>query len=90
MQLYVKKPGMDDKRANPVLAGFTRIHLKAGEKRAVTLALDARALSQVDAQGGRKVVPGDYTLYLGGGQPGHAKTVDAKLTLTGAAQTLPK
>jgi beta-glucosidase len=90
VQLYVAKPGMDDKRANPALAAFTRIHLKAGEKRLVNLAVDARALSQVDAQGVRKLVPGEYTLYLGGGQPGHATTASAKLTLTGALETLPK
>jgi beta-glucosidase len=87
VQLYVAKPG---DTANPTLAGFTRIHLKAGEQRQVSLPLDARALSQVDAQGVRKVVPGEYRLYLGGGQPRHAATVDAKLAVTGAPQTLPR
>jgi beta-glucosidase len=87
VQLYVAKPG---DTANPTLAGFSRVHLKAGEKRQVTLALDARALSQVDAAGVRRVVPGEYTLHLGGGQPGHAATVNTKLTLSGSAETLPK
>lgn len=80
VELYVAKPG---DTANPTLAGFTRVHLKAGESKPVTLKLDARALSQVDAQGIRKVVPGTYTLSLGGGQPGHAKTVSAKLKISG-------
>jgi beta-glucosidase len=87
VQLYLAKPG---ERANPTLAGFRRVHLKAGAHARVTLALDARALSQVDAQGARKVVPGVYTLYLGGGQPGHAQTVQARLTVTGTAADLPK
>jgi beta-glucosidase len=87
VQLYVAKPG---DAANPNLAGFRRIHLKAGERKRVTLALDARALSQVDAAGARKVVPGAYTIHVGGGQPGHAQTVKAALTVTGAAFTLPK
>ncbi|MFS2026900.1 glycoside hydrolase family 3 C-terminal domain-containing protein [Massilia sp. CT11-137] len=87
VQLYVAKPG---DAANPTLAGFRRIHLKAGERQRVSLALDARALSQVDAAGARKVVPGAYTVYLGGGQPGHAQTVKAALTVTGAASELPK
>jgi beta-glucosidase len=87
VQLYVAKPG---DAANPTLAGFRRIHLKAGERKRVTLALDARALSQVDAAGARKVVPGAYTVYLGGGQPGHAQTVKAALAVTGAASVLPK
>ena len=86
VQLYVAKPGA---KGNPVLAGFSRMHLKAGETRQVTLKLDARALSQVDAKGVRKVLPGAYTLHAGGGQPKHAKTVSAKLTVTGSAE-LPK
>ncbi len=86
VQLYLAKPGSG---ANPVLAGFQRVHVKAGTSASVTLALDARALSQVDAQGVRKVVPGEYTLHIGGGQPGHANTVAARLVVTGE-QLLPK
>jgi beta-glucosidase len=85
--LYLAKPG---DAANPTLAGFRRVHLKAGERMRVTLALDARALSQVDAAGARKVVPGRYTVYLGGGQPGHAQTVKTALTVTGSPSQLPK
>jgi beta-glucosidase len=87
VQLYVAKPG---DAANPTLAGFRRVHLKAGERKRVTLALDARALSQVDAAGARKVVPGAYTVYLGGGQPGHGQTVKAALAVTGTVFALPK
>jgi beta-glucosidase len=68
-----------------VLAGFSRVHLKAGESQTVSLPLDARALSQVGQDGSRKVLPGDYTVNLGGGQPGFAATVSAKLTVTGTA-----
>ena len=87
MQLYVAKPG---DRANPVLAGMRRLHLKAGEHRQVRLALDARALSLVDPKGVRRLLPGAYKLYLGGGQPSHAQTVMARLQVTGAAQALPQ
>jgi beta-glucosidase len=87
VQLYLAKPG---DAANPTLAAFRRVHLKAGATRTVSLALDARALSSVDAEGRRRVVPGVYTVYLGGGQPRHAKTVAATLTVTGAAVALPR
>ncbi|WP_323142033.1 glycoside hydrolase family 3 protein [Massilia phyllosphaerae] len=87
VQLYLAKPGDP---ANPTLAGFSRVHLAAGASAKVSLALDARALSSVDAAGKRRVVPGVYTLYLGGGQPRHAKTVSARLTVTGAAAELPR
>jgi beta-glucosidase len=82
VQLYLAKPG---DTANPVLAGFSRVHLKAGESQTVSLPLDARALSQVGQDGSRKVLPGDYTVNLGGGQPGFTATVSAKLTVTGTA-----
>ncbi len=86
VQLYLAKP---HDTAKTVLAGFSRVHLKAGETKPVTLTLDARALSQVDPSGVRSVVPGAYTVSLGGGQPGYSKTVTAKLTVTGS-KVLPK
>ncbi len=86
VQLYVAKP---NDSARPTLAGFTRVRLKAGETKPVTIKLDARALSLVDAKGERKVGPGAYTLHVGGGQPGHARTVSAALSVSGEA-ALPK
>lgn len=80
VQLYVKKPGDS---ANPVLAGFQRVHLKAGESRTVSLTLNARDLSQVNDKGMRHVMPGLYDISLGGGQPAFAKTVPLQLTVTG-------
>jgi beta-glucosidase len=82
VELYVAKPGDS---AHPVLAGFSRVHLKAGASQKVSFDLDARRLSQVDAKGVRHVEPGRYVLSLGGGQPAYAKTVSATLTVTGRA-----
>jgi beta-glucosidase len=86
VQLYLAKPG---DTANPVLAGFSRVHIKAGQTTSVSFNLDARALSLVDEKGSRKVVPGDYTIHLGGGQPAFSKTQAAKLAVTGSVE-LPK
>jgi beta-glucosidase len=86
VQLYLAKPG---DQANPVLAGFRRVHLKAGQRQRVTIALDARALSQVNAQGVRSVVPGSYTVHVGGGQPGFGKSGSARLVVDGSV-VLPK
>ncbi|MGZ3297592.1 MAG: glycoside hydrolase family 3 C-terminal domain-containing protein [Asticcacaulis sp.] len=82
VQLYVAKPADS---AHPVLAGFSRVHLKAGASQKVGFDLDARALSQVDAKGVRHVEPGRYVLSLGGGQPAYARTATANLTVTGRA-----
>jgi len=86
VQLYIAKP---NDPSNPTLAGFARVSLKAGETKPVSLKVDARALSLVDAKGVRKVQAGDYKLQLGGGQPNRAKTVAAILAVTGESE-LPK
>jgi beta-glucosidase len=86
VQLYITKP---NDISNPVLAGFARVNLKVGQTRPVNFKVDARALSLVDANGVRKVQPGDYTLHVGGGQPKYAKTAGARLTVTGEFE-LPK
>ena len=73
-----------------VLAGFKRIHLKPGETQHVTVTVDPRSVGQVDEKGNRVVVPGEYTVYVGGAQPGESQSVQtAKFTITGTAM-LPK
>jgi len=64
------------------LRGFTRIHLRAGESRAVRFVLGDRDLSHVDEAGTRKVAAGAYRISVGGGQPG-AGNVDDSFTITG-------
>jgi beta-glucosidase len=47
-------------------------------------------MSEVDAEGARSVMAGEYTVWLGGGQPGTtASGVSAKFSVTGT-QALPK
>ena len=47
-------------------------------------------MSQVDRAGTRRVLPGAYRLWIGGGQPGDAAGNWAGFTLTGPAMELPK
>ena len=81
-ELYVTPPqgGVAPKLA---LEGFQRVHLRAGETRRLTFELGPRQLSVVDAQGVRAVAGGDYTVSVGGSQPGNGPGQQAKLTLTG-------
>ncbi|UPG92317.1 glycoside hydrolase family 3 C-terminal domain-containing protein [Luteibacter aegosomaticola] len=71
-QAYLSYPATDTLAPQRTLVGLERIHLKPGESRRVTFTLSPRSLSSVDASGHRAVKPGDYTLYLGGGQPNDA------------------
>ncbi|HEU5452464.1 MAG TPA: glycoside hydrolase family 3 C-terminal domain-containing protein, partial [Terriglobales bacterium] len=51
------------------LAGFTRIHLRAGESRTVSIPVHEREYSVVDNHGTRIIVPGTVDVWIGGGQP---------------------
>ncbi|MDP5280389.1 glycoside hydrolase family 3 C-terminal domain-containing protein [Sphingomonas sp. DG1-23] len=93
-QLYVSHPGTSGAPVR-ALERFERVHLKKGETRRVRFALDARALSLVDAEGIRRLVPGRVDLWIGGGQPTTraglpaAAGVAARLEVTAGA-VLPK
>ena len=52
------------------LRGFQRVSLKPGERRTLTFDLSPRDLSAVTADGTREVMPGDYIVTIGSGQPG--------------------
>ena len=68
VQLYLFHPGI---AGAPIraLEGIQRVHLTAGAKKTVTFTLKDRALSIVDAQGVRRIVPGSVDVWIGGGQP---------------------
>lgn len=82
-ELYIAPPAADGR---PVhwLAGFKRLHLDAHQVGRVTFDLDARRLSLVDAQGQRAVTAGEYSIFVGGAQPGDTdRGVTQKLTIDG-------
>jgi beta-glucosidase len=88
VEAYLKTPQSD----GPVhsLVGFQRVHLGAGESKTVPLKIRARALSSVDAQGQRAVLPGSYLLSVGGAQPQEtAAKSEVRFTVTGM-EKLPK
>ncbi|MBQ9507515.1 MAG: glycoside hydrolase family 3 C-terminal domain-containing protein [Clostridia bacterium] len=67
-QLYIDsagRPGQPKVR----LKGFQRIALKAGESRRAEFRLTDESFSLFDETGTRRVLPGTYTVYIGGGQP---------------------
>ena len=68
VELYVTHPAV---AGAPIraLAGFTRVHLAAGQQRTVSIPLRNRELSVVDENGKRHISPGTVDLWIGGGQP---------------------
>ncbi len=72
------------------LVGFRRVALAPGEHRTVRLAIEPRALSSVARDGTRTIVPGEYRLFIGGGQPGDADGLWTTVTITGTAVVQPE
>ena len=88
-ELYLTFPKSD---LAPIraLRGFQRLTVPAGQTRRVHFTLQPRDLSEVNESGERIIAPGDYTISIGGGQPGSGlSVVDAHFTIA-ATQTLPK
>jgi beta-glucosidase len=68
VQLYVTHPGVDGAPLRS-LAGFKRVRVAAGATEHVLVSVPNRNLSIVDADGVRKIVPGEVQVWVGGGQP---------------------
>ncbi len=83
VEIYLTQPnGFETPRR--VLAHFLRIHLEASQAGDVHLTLDPRSISQVDQQGNHVILPGSYTIFVGGAQPGDASSGQtATFTITG-------
>jgi len=89
VELYLTQPKAFETPLR-VLAGFQRVHTGPGESAHVSLTIDPRSLGQVDAKGNRVIVPGEYTVSLGGAQPQEAPSVQTgKFKVTGKV-VLPK
>jgi beta-glucosidase len=80
VQLYLS----DVSSAFPVpiraLAGLKRIYLNRGEKQSVSFNLDARQMSVIDDKNSRVVEPGEFSVSVGGKQPGFTGGADANTT----------
>ncbi|HEX5341796.1 MAG TPA: glycoside hydrolase family 3 C-terminal domain-containing protein [Duganella sp.] len=68
-QLYLTPPAFDG-APRLALRGFQRVTLKPGERRQISFRLSPRDLSFVNRDGARQVMPGQYQLSVGSGQPG--------------------
>jgi beta-glucosidase len=69
VQLYVSNQNKTIRSAIKALKGFQRIALKAGETKTVQFNLTADDLSVVDEHGASKLLKGDVSISVGGGQP---------------------
>ena len=69
------------------LGGFARIHIKAGQTVHVQIPLDPRVLGRVGENGDRVVLPGTYSVSIGGAQPAEFPgAVTASFSIVGSKQ----
>jgi beta-glucosidase len=88
-QLYLTFPKVSGAPLR-ALRGFKRVHLEPGESKQVSFELKDRDLSMVTEAGEPVISEGQYTVYVGGGQPNtEAPTVSGNFAITGT-QKLPE
>ena len=58
------------------LKGFKRIHLKQGEKKTVEFNISPDAFSVIDGNNKRVILPGEFEISVGGGQPDSKGTTE--------------
>jgi beta-glucosidase len=70
VQLYVRDVEASSRVPSRSLQGFTRIHLRPGERQVVSFDLTPEQMALVDETGHKVVEPGIIEVSVGGGQPG--------------------
>ena len=89
VQLYLSFPQIPGAPLR-ALRGFKRVHLKRQESQKVLFELKERDLSMVSEAGETMIPEGQYSLYVGGGQPNTtAPSIAGKFKVKGA-KTLPE
>jgi beta-glucosidase len=84
VELYVDRQTSSPAMPFRSLQAFRRVHLAAGESRKVSFTLIPRQLAWVNNDGALVVEPGQYTISVGGEQPGtEAHVLQQQFTITG-------
>ena len=69
VELYLKDEASPLAPPNPILCGFQRVHLAAGEEKCLRVAIEPQAFTVVTEAGERIPGSGSWTLYAGFGGP---------------------
>lgn len=67
------------------LMGFQKLYLVKGDSKTVRIVIDARQLSYVSPAGMRAIRPGQYRLFVGGGQPPASSGLELPFRITGTS-----
>ena len=89
VQLYLSFPNAPGAPLR-ALRGFKRVHLKPGESQKLLFELKDRDLSMVSEAGEPIIAEGQYSVSIGGGQPGMGAPVVTGSFLVKGTKTLPE
>jgi len=88
VQIYLR----DVEAAVPVprhnLVGFRRVHLAPGERAYITHTVEPKQFACVTDDGQWTIEPGQFEVFVGGGQPGTQGVLSARVTKNGSSITL--
>jgi beta-glucosidase len=82
VELYLRGPQTSGAPLRS-LRGFQRVKLQAGETTHLLFTLQPAQLSEVDHDGKTAMEPGDYTIFVGGGQPSQGAGVEGQFAISG-------
>jgi beta-glucosidase len=95
VQLYVTDVAASVPAPIRSLAGMRRVFLRPGAKQQVSFALAREQMAIIDDQGRRLIEPGEFTVSVGGQQPGFTGraattgTVSGRFVVTGTVTAIP-
>jgi len=82
-EIYLKTPSSAGAPRH-ALVGFVRTPLNGMQQQHIHVVIDPRNLSTVSTDGKRSVEPGEYSVFVGGAQPGQDSSGTSQgFTITG-------
>ncbi|KAK8810481.1 hypothetical protein WA158_007056 [Blastocystis sp. Blastoise] len=86
IQVYVSSPQTTYVTPIHQLMGFERVTIKNGDSYAFSYTLSGIKYSVVNLEGKRVFLPGTYTIYIGGGQPGSSSGTSVQFNVIGSQE----
>lgn len=81
VQVYLSNKDKKRSRAIHSLKGFKRIHLQAGEMKTLDFVLSPNDFSIYNDNREQQILPGEFELFVGGGQPQYSNGKSLRATL---------
>jgi beta-glucosidase len=92
VQLYITDEKASTPRPIRQLEGFKRINIKAGDTQTISFWLNPYQFSIINSNGDRVIEPGNFTIAVGGKQPGSkadtSGVLSGKVKMVGKAQKI--